>query len=211
MKVTIILIFLLTSIRLNAQTIFDIYLQLPDKVAIGTASERKQMINNFKNGNKSMDKIHSRFDIADEKNGFLSVTGLFEGLWEMCYWNLSGEKLVAVYFQGCGGVSYIERFDFYSYQKGKLSMVDIETVIPDYKSIYKDFYIEYSEKLKTELENKDIIATLLFKLPRKGKDILVLFGNEDSNETYRKYFKGDRMTLKWINGKFVKGNIYWSN
>ena len=60
------------------------------------------------------------------------------------------------------------------------------------------------------MREKDIIATLLFKMPRKGKDIVALFGNEDSKETYSKFSKGDRMLLKWDNGKFVKGKIFWS-
>lgn len=212
MRAFAILIFtLLTSFCASAQTLYDIYLMLPDKVGLGDRAERQQMIRNHQMGNKKLgDKLYYRFDIVDEKNGFLSVTGGFEGIWEMCYWNLKDRKLIAVYFQGCGPVCYIEEFKFFTLQNGKMQPQDIEEIIPGYKTIYEDFFINYSENRKKELSDKHIIATLLFRIPRKGKDIIALFGNEDSKETYSKFSKGDRMLLKWHNGKFTKDKIYWS-
>lgn len=212
MRTLAILIFtLLTSFYVSAQTLYDIYLMLPDKVALGDRVTREQMVKNHQTGNKKLgDNLHYRFDIVDEKNGFLNVTGLFEGIWEMCYWNLGNKKLIAVYYQGCGPVCYIEEFKFFTLQNGKIQPQDIENVIPGYNTIYEDFFVDYSDNRKKELRDKDIIATLLFKIPRKGKDIIVLFGNEDSKETYSKFSKGDRMLLKWDNGKFTKDKIFWS-
>jgi len=202
----------LTSLLTSGQTLFDIYLKLPERVALGDMRTREQMIQNYKDGNKTLGgEIIYRFDIVDEKNGFLSVTGAFEGIWEMCYWNLGdSKKLVAVYDQGCGPVCYIEGFRFYHFQDGKMVEQQKELIIQDYDTIYEDFFITYSENFKKELKKQDILATLLFKLPRTGKDIVAFFGNEDSKETYAKFSKGDRMLLKWDNGRFIRDKIYWS-
>ena len=209
--VTIIILLQLTTLSLSGQTLFDIYLMLPDKVGLGDGTKRELMIKKYKAGDKTLgNNLHYRFDKVDEKNGFLSVTGIMEGHWEMCYWNTDGKKLIAVYFQGCGPVCYIEEFKFFLFQDNKLYEQDIENIIPGYQTIYSDFFINYSENIKKELNEKDITATLLFKIPREGKDIIALFGNEDSKENYSTFSKGDRMILKWDNGKFIKGKIFWN-
>lgn len=211
MRILVIIFFQLTAISLSAQTLFDIYLMLPNKVGLGDQPTRELMIKNYRAGNKSLEgNLNYRFDTVDERNGFLSVTGAMEGQWEMCYWNIESEKLIAIYFQGCGPVCYIEEFKFFILQDNKLLEQKTEDIIPGYATLYDDFFINYSENTTKELKEKDIIATLLFKIPRKGKDIIALFGNEDSKETYSKFSKGDRMILKWDNGKFRKDKIYWS-
>ncbi|NMH89614.1 hypothetical protein [Flavivirga algicola] len=59
------------------------------------------------------------------------------------------------------------------------------------------------------MKEKDTLATFLFDLPRTGKNIIAKWGNEDLQETYKKYGHGDRMNLIWYNGKFNKGDIFW--
>lgn len=210
--ILIVAVLHLTCLVASAQTLFDIYLKLPAKGALGDEKTRQQMISNYKKGVKTTgSEINYRFDVVDENNGFLSVTGGIEGIWEMCYWNLDdGKKLVAVYYQGCGPVCYIESFKFYHLQDGKLVEQEKNTIIEGYDTLYENFFLDYSEKLKKELKDQEIIATLLFRLPRNGKDIIALFGNEYSKEIYSEFSKGDRMLLKWDNGKFKKDKIYWS-
>lgn len=60
------------------------------------------------------------------------------------------------------------------------------------------------------MKEKDILATLLFELPKKGKDIMAKWGNEDKQSVYKTYGIGDRMLLKWNDGKFEKSKIYWN-
>lgn len=179
---------------------------------LGDAREREQMIENYKKGNTSLKDVHYRFDIVDEANGFLSVTGAMEGKWEMCYWNLPDNKrLIAVYFQGCGPVCYIEEFQFFHFDGNKKTFtpVDREIIIPGYKSIYDNFLLKDLTETRAQLKKDDVIATLLFRIPRKGKEIIAMFGNEESAGVYAKYAKGNRMTLTWDNGTFKKGKIYW--
>ncbi|MFZ6014424.1 MAG: hypothetical protein ACOYXT_29060 [Bacteroidota bacterium] len=204
-----IAILLACCTTLCGQNLFDLYTMLPDGAAMGDKTVRAQMIKDHKAGVSDLNKVPYRFETVDEKNGFLSITGAFEGSWEMCYWNLGGDKLIAVYEQSCGPVCGVEKFNFYLLKGEKLTPQNTEVIIPGYKTIYNDFLLRNAEQTKKELEASDITATLLFKIPRQGKNILALFGNEDSDETYAKYSKGNRMVLKWANGKFVKDKIYW--
>jgi hypothetical protein len=165
-----------------AQTLFDIYKNLPTGIVPCDLPCRDKMINNHK-ANKSTQDVHYRFNIADEKNGFLPVTGAFEGHWEMSYWNLpDSKKLVAVYQEGCGPLCALEIFKFFYYENGKIQSADIQSVIPGYKTIYEDFFIQDPKASKLKLEDQDIITTLLFQLPRKGKTITAIFDIEGSTE-----------------------------
>ena len=179
---------LLTTLYASAQTLYDIYLMLPDKVALGDRVAREQMIKNYQTGNKKLgDKLYYRFDIVDEKNGFLNVTGGFEGIWEMCYWNLGKKKLIAVYHQGCGPVCYIKEFKFFTLQNGKIELLEIEDIIPGYKTLYEDFFIDYSDNRQKKLRDNDMLNTGVFNL-----GFVALKRNEAS---YR--------MLKWWNERLV--------
>jgi hypothetical protein len=52
---------------------------------------------------------------------------------------------------------------------------------------------------------------LSFELPRKGLNIIVKFGVEESREILEKYgIIGNEMELIWNDGKFTPGKVYWS-
>lgn len=207
----IVIFLLLTCFYVSGQSLYDFYIMLPDKVTLGNNAIRKQMVKNHKAGIKDIGgDIYFRLDVVDEKNGFLNVVGAFEGMWEMCYWNIENKKLIAVYMEGCGPVCYIEVFKFFIYDNGKLIPQEIESIIPGYKSIEKDFYTKYSENLIKELDKKDIRTSVLFRIPRKGKDIVAKFGDQYSKDDLSKFSNGNRMLLSWQNGKFIKSKIYWS-
>lgn len=212
MKIVTFLITLqLATISLSAQSLFELYLMIPNQVALGDRYARESMIENYQAADKTLTKnTNYRLDKVDEKNGFMSVTGNMEGEWEMCYWNLVNKKLIAVYFQECGPVCHVGEFKFFIFQDNQLYEQDIEKIIPGYTSIYKDFFKNYTDQIEKELEEKDVTVTLLFEIPRKGKDIIAVLGNEDSRDSYSELVKGDRMLLKWENGKFTKDKIYWS-
>ena len=62
----------------------------------------------------------------------------------------------------------------------------------------------------SKMADEDLIATTLYRLPRAGKNITVLWGNEGNVEAYKKYGKGNKMSLIWKNGKFEKSTVKWS-
>lgn len=61
----------------------------------------------------------------------------------------------------------------------------------------------------SEMKSLGFKISLLFQLPSKGKNITVKYGNEESNDIYEKWLKGNRMELVWKSGKFEKGKVYW--
>lgn len=193
------------SFQTFSQTLFDIFKLLPKESVLNlSSSDRNTMIQNHKKG-ITQDGV--AFDIVDEKNGYLSIPG--DHRWEMCYWQIGSKKLVAVYDQKCAPICTIDHFNFFSYENGKISKLDNATIIPGFNSIYKDFFIKDVKATEKELEKKDIMFTMLYELPQKGKNIIVHFGVEADKETYKPYFKGNTMVLKWNNGKFEKQPIKW--
>ena len=128
----------------------------------------------------------------------------------MCYWNLkNGNQLIAIYQEGCGPVCYVEQFDFYIYDVKKYTSLNYKNVIPDIRQNF--FNGDYNKNL-SKMDKDEVIASLLFELPRNGKNILAKWGNEASKEIYQKYgIIADRMNLIWKDGQFDKGSLYWSN
>jgi len=183
---------------------------LPEQATSGTKSEREQMINNYKSGNnKRTDNSRLKFETVDNKNGYLKVDAL-DGRWEMCYWNLPDEKLVAVYQEACGPSCYVEHFDFFKLTGGKLVLQNIDSIIPGYSSLQKDFYKKNATDVEKERKEKDVYVTVLFRIPTTGKDILAVLDIEENinNKPMSAFSKGNRMVLKWSNGKFAKDKIF---
>jgi hypothetical protein len=79
------------------------------------------------------------------------------------------------------------------------------------KELVSYFFKEnHKEKMQQLIEN-DILLMLSFELPRKGLNIIVKFGVEESPEILEKYgIIGNKMELIWKNGKFTVGKVYWS-
>ncbi len=214
---TILTILIITVVNFTgfSQTIVDFFETVPDSSILGLTKEQRKEIVKYSIDNKSVkdaykdlsnNQIDYAFDIIDIKNGYLRLIGAFEGHIQMCYWNLeNGNKLISIYFEGCGPVCYIEQFDFYEYNGKDFKPIDWHIIIPE---VYNDFFIDQKSDIE-EMKQKDILATLLFELPRTGKNIIAKWGNEDSQETYKKYGLGDRMILIWDDGKFNKGEIFW--
>jgi hypothetical protein len=216
--------FLLYSLFTNtfvcSQTITDFFQELPDSSIMGlTKKERAKIVKysldniSYDDALKDIQKEGNSYALSkvDLKNGFLEMVGYFEGFLQMSYWKLSnGSKLIAVYQCGSGPIGYVELFDFYIFNEKKYELVKFNDIIPI--NLEKDFFSKNYEENMKRMEKEDVVTSLLFELPRRGKNIIVKFGNEESKKTYQKYnIIGNRMTLIWDDGKFIKGNIYWEN
>lgn len=190
-----------------AQNIGDYFCLLPDSSVLGLSrSTRETMLKDYAAKVKTPEALY-RFEVMDAKNGFLKITGAMEGHFEMCYWNKSdGSKLIAVYQEGCGPVCDVERFDFFTYKNGILKADDFTRIIPE---VYDDFFSGNPAEQRKKLEHADIIITLRYRLPQSGKNITVLWGNEETEEVYRKWAKGLTMELIWSDGVFLKGPVLW--
>lgn len=216
-KTILIFVIILINTKVYSQTITDFFQELPDSAILNLSKEERKKIVNYSADNKSHEdaindlknnQISYAFSFIDVKNGYLKLVGAFEGHIQICYWNLkNGNKLIAVYQEGCGPVCDVVRFNFFNYNNKKISPVSLKSVIPEIEQdFFKEKYNENTEKMNKD----DIVAVLLFDLPKNGKNISAKWGNEDSKETYLKYgIIGNRMDLIWNDGKFRKGKVYW--
>ncbi|MGB3008180.1 MAG: hypothetical protein WBC06_16825 [Chitinophagaceae bacterium] len=215
-KVLLILAIAFLSNNCISQNIADLFIKVPDTSLLNLTTEERRLIAKYSMGNKTVNdaqrvmkknKINYSFETVDLKNGYLKLIGALEGHIQLCYWKLlNGNKLIAVYQEGCGPICSVEQFDFYEYNGSDFVPMELHTIIPD---VYNDFIKENKAANLEKMEKQDISSTLLFELPKTGKNIIAKLGNGASVETYKKYAFGNRMILSWNNGKFKKGTIFW--
>ncbi len=211
---TITLLFIVFTNIVFGQTLFTIYKKLPNHSAMAKFENRQKMISAYKNGNNKIDSkkgLDYIFKIVDRKNGYLTIEGAFEGSWSMCYWNLdNGTKLVAVLMVGCGPMCS-SRLEFFKYNGTSLEPY----IQPAIENIDESSFFSINKKNLYQLESKyDLPSELLFKLPRKGKNITAkIYYSEDSN--YEKFLKpkqlGNLIVFSFQkNGIFKKESIVWN-
>lgn len=198
------------------QNIIDFLLIVPDS-SVGRFSyeNRLRAVENYTIGadffeaRDSMNARHKEFGVANlnKEMHFLTFLCPIEGWIDMCYWDLkNGEKMVAVYEISCGPVCEVISFDFFLYSDSTLIALDKSKILPD---VYPMFFTGDINEQSSQIQNAGCIPTVEFDLPRKGRNILVRWGTEGSQECFRPYGKGDRMVLKWNNGSFVAKKPYW--
>lgn len=204
------------ALNLYAQGIGEFFTLLPDSAALNLSPEdRTQLLKNAKpkqDVNRAVQNQDPKLQLAvhdlDMANGFLGVAGnRFEGDFLMCYWNVSdGTKLVATYLVSYATFAEVEEFSFFRFQDGALRPIALREVIPDVEPL---LFIGDASKVRTKLEELDYHATILYDLPRKGKSIIVRVDEDIDAVQAKKYLRGNRMELKWVDGRFEVGKVYW--
>lgn len=209
-----VLVFILFSLQGNSQSMFDIFLNLPDSALFGTSTDLKQvMLDGYKNNNidytQKLD-LYYVIDTIDHKNGYMSVSGGMECHWEMCYWNISKEKkLVAVNILCCGPQCYTELLAFYHYDGQTLTPLSTSDIIPDvWPDFFKGDVIETENKFAGD---EGTMSALLFNLPQEGTSIKAFFTLWETEIIQHEYFNGNAMMLQWNSGTFKKDKLFWDN
>mgnify|MGYP000882734079 CR=1 FL=1 len=215
MRQLTVIFFLLSIINGFSQSISDLYLLIPEEYSLGLSKdERKSLINVFEKPTefKKNAELNYRIEELDVKNGYMRVSGAFEGIWEMCYWNLNDKsKMLATTMYTCGPLCMTEYIKFYHYNNGQIIEIPFGKVIPN------SFFIDLITLIKEEKTIKDIRPlyeepiAFVYYLPRKGKNIRVEYqGVEYFEKKYLKsLLKGDNLELEWTGDKFIKGQIYF--
>lgn len=202
---------LIGNTQAQERRLFRLFANLPDTAVIGlTTGQRQELIQNFRNERQRYQQdLPYRLHTVDHGNGFLGLDGAFEGVWQMCYWNLSdGRQLICTYAEGCGPVCQAVQFDFYYHDQGKITHVPRLQVIPEFVGIEKRFLRGAPDETYRIFNEKDIIATVVYRIPRRGKNITIVFGNEEPDERYRPYVHGTKIDLIWQDGRFTVGEPY---
>jgi len=203
---TALLTFMTAAPGGSAQSIEDHFLSVPDTSLLGLSkAERKLILDIHKAPERKAQTDHGyAIEILDVKNGYLRLGGAIEGRLEMCYWKLGdGKSLVAVYQEGCGPLCYVERFDFFVCDGRSYAARNTGDVLPD---LSRAFLKKPASRSLKELERRDLPANVLFRLPRRGKNIIAVFG---AKRELAGAAVGNRLTLEWRGGTFAKGAVYW--
>lgn len=215
MKRLLILGLLINTIIGGAQSIGDLYLSIPAKYALGfSVDERKSIIDAFEN--KTKFKKDGEFDYRieefDKINGYMRITGAFEGTWEMCYWNLNDKsKLIATTMYSCGPLCSTNYIEFYYFREGQLIETTFCQIVPDCSMI--DLITLAKDQTTVQAIRplyKEPIS-FVYYLPRKGKNIRVEYqGLEYFDLEYLKpLLQGTILELEWTGEKFKKGRIFF--
>ena len=194
-----------------AQGLKEIFLALaPDHFGI-TRVQADSMIINFVAGstNPGVGLQKHYFMAYDQRNGYLSFTGAYEGSTALTYWNIStGSKLIGISSISCGPACD-SHLDFLLLKDGQYKSIPVDKILPELS--FADF-MDTTRMLQDKIDiQKEKVAfgtyDLLYRLPSKGKNIVVKsqyqeFAMDDKLKTYS---LGSRIELTWQDGKFIKG------
>jgi hypothetical protein len=208
----IILILAFTSGIAYSQALKEIFLGLPNNAFGLTREQRDSLVNNFLSGARSSKPvgISGRYlTVYEPRNGFLLMTGAYEGSSHMTFWNLStGNKLIGVVSGSCGGACSND-IEFLILANGRYKSIETSEVLP--KLTFSDF-MDVDRMLANNIDvekEKELFSTyeLLYSLPSKGKNITVESQYQElaMDERHKAYNLGSRLELIWQDGKFVKG------
>ena len=209
-----------TEAKPDPSFLLSLFVLLPEESTMGIDKEvRIEMAEAFKKEKKLFNPnqgYNYYFEIVDPVNGYLSIQGIFEGSWEMCYWNLNNkEKFVATAFTGCGPLCSTDNLDFYKVNNNKILKVEQ----PELMNLGQDDFFKLEKHEMDSIYKKyDIPMGLIISLPRMGKNISAYIYSEfkEPESDYYQYLKplqkGNiiEFTFNRDDGSFVMGNPYWS-
>ncbi|MCT4615128.1 MAG: hypothetical protein N4A49_09680 [Marinifilaceae bacterium] len=89
----------------HSQNIIHFFKNVPDSSIMNyTKLDRSKIYEHYKKyqAKKTDDRLTNEIDASfsklDIRNGYIEITGFFEGEFQMCYWNMkNGHKLIACY------------------------------------------------------------------------------------------------------------------
>lgn len=198
MRNIIFLLFILKTAIGQSQELKDVFLSIPDKTINISVNDRIKMWKEY-NG-KSQHLKDKEIEKIDFKNGYLKYFangGDEDG--EMAMWNIPNEKYkIIIYVQNYSATFYYNNFlGVYKWNYNKLTTVNQNELLPK---------INENEFLK---EGKKVAGSddILFKLPQKGKDIIVEYILEDEREVTK--LKGNKIKLIWKGNHFEKSKPYF--
>lgn len=182
-QILILIIFIASIAKVNAQNIIDFFYSVPTEYIDNLSYiERKKLI---KNGDLTIDDRYYSIEI-DKRNGYLRLNQSYTegqsgyGIFEISYWNLPNKKLIALSSIGGsnGGFSQ-NNFKFFEYEKDKLTEINtgyLKSYSSNFDVFMNNLVSEFtksniSQKIKDEL----VTAQFTIELPKNGKDIHISF------------------------------------
>ncbi|HOI26687.1 MAG TPA: DUF3256 family protein [Paludibacteraceae bacterium] len=206
----------------NAQGVEYFFITLPNKYLMQLSnSQRQLMITNMREGKKDSSVVNnyggkSSLVAFNEQNEYIQVKLSSQGNFAAKKFMMpDSSALFAMSFWLCSPACDGEIAFF----KGKsLTEVSGKELLPQIK--ISDFFdkdsLSANEVTSNELENTFDANFIHYELLNDNSNtILVCFDNEtylskDTFKRWKKMMKGDRLPFTWMNGRFVKGEAYFS-
>lgn len=193
-----------------AQTIKEIFLEIPERVFRITKGEKELLIKNFLEGRKGREfgvgKSNHHLSVYEPKNGYLLLTGDYEGSMTMTFWNISdGGKLIGIVSSSCGGICANDLTFYYRGSKG-LSKLELNNFLPTIAlNDFFDTQLMKADGVDLELEKQEFYYyDLLYRLPLNGKNIIVTSQHDVNDNNMLKYEITSQLILEWDDGIFKK-------
>lgn len=154
------------------EIITDFFLLLPDDVCFDlSVDERKKMVDGERVGEWSQMAIGQK----DIENRYLSLSGAFEGTWEMYAQQDDGFWLVAVNSQSCGPLCMTDIAQSYIYEDRRLMSTNYAN-LAGFQDVWAELFFDFDQLTALQIEEvkevwDDSIGNILFRLPQDGKNI----------------------------------------
>jgi hypothetical protein len=189
------------------------FLQLPQSAVLWSVEDDAPLMLQCyidKNIDAQIEKrCYSIIDTIDLLNGYMRVS-IISGFWEMCFWSLEDKtkRLVSVTHGSCGPMCGSDELLFYIYENEEFAQLNTEDIIPD---VWQFLVIKHPQEEDEDLIQQAAFSPLIYSLPQQGKNIVVYFEIWEGEEIVKEFFFGNAVELKWDNGVFKKGRVFWDN
>lgn len=159
--------------KAEPQDVRDFLALLPDSLCYDySAADRKKVAQ----GERVGDFGGMALGEVDTSNGYLNLSGAWEGTWEMFAKKMNGTWWVAVNQQYCGPMCYTHIANTYTFKNGTLTR-HTHANLAGYQDVWAELFIDFEQltesqkKQVNEIWEENGMNAVLFRLPRDGKTI----------------------------------------
>lgn len=159
--------------KAEPQDVRDFLVLLPDSFCYNfSAADRKRVAQ----GERVGDYGGLALGEVDIPNGYLNLSGAWEGSWEMFAKKVDGTWRLAINQQYCGPACYTHIADTYTFENGTLTRHTYAN-LAGYQDVWVELFVDFDQlteaqqKQANEIWDENGIDAVLFRLPRDGKTI----------------------------------------
>jgi hypothetical protein len=218
-KIIFLLLFSVLPLTIHANDIQEFFTSLPESYLSQLSHDQRiELLQKVRNGKDSSIVNNyggtSRLLTIDKQNIFLEIQLSDQGFMQAKKWDMKdSSSLYALSYWVCspacdGTISFFKS----DYAPTPLTKKDFpEIKIQDFINLDA---VSADKLTIADIENKFDIFFIRFEFEENGNNIIVIndnkqYMNKADYEKLKPYLKGDRLTLRWNNGKFVKGEPYF--
>jgi len=159
--------------KTEPESVLDLFVLLPDSFCYDySAADRLKIAQGERVGEYGGMALGE----TDIPNGYINLSGAWEGIWEMFARKEGDGWRFALNQQFCGPVCYTHMADTYTYQDGTITLQGYAN-LAGYQDVWVELFIDFDQLNEQQKEQANSIwqemgyDSVLFRLPRDGKTI----------------------------------------